>query len=321
MKIAVLVLDGVFDTGLAAVLDTFTTANELASRQQLAAPRFDLRVVGRRRQVRTALGLRVPVQPADLADRPDWVVVPAPGAKMPEALPQVLAQREVRSAADYLRACEAGGARIAAACTGTFVLAESGLLQGHEATTTWWLGPLFRQRYPGVRLDESRMLVPSGKLVTAGAAIGHLDLALWIVRQASPDLAAMAASYLIVDQRSSQAPYMIPDHLAHADPLVLCFERWARSRLAEGFSLDAAAQALATSKRTLQRRFAAVMGKSPLSYFQDLRVERALHLLRTSRADIEAIAAEVGYADGVTLRTLLRRRLGRGVRELRAQTR
>ena len=61
--------------------------------------------------------------------------------------------------------------------------------------------------------------------------------------------------------------------------------------------------------------------QTPLSYFQDLRVERALHLLRTSRADIESIAAQVGYADGVTLRTLLRRRLGRGVRELRAQGR
>jgi transcriptional regulator GlxA family with amidase domain len=261
------------------------------------------------------------VQPVDPADRPDWVVVPAPGTKMPEALLHALAQREARDAVAQLRAWHDDGARIAAACIGGFVLAETGLLQGHEATTSWWLGPLFRQRYPGVRLDESRMLVASGDFVTSGAAIGHLDLALWLVRQASPELAALAARYLIVDARPSQAPYMIPDHLAHADPLVQRFERWARGRLADGFSLDAAAQALATSKRTLQRRLEAVMGKSPLSYFQDLRVERALHLLRTSHADIETIAAEVGYADGVTLRTLLRKRLGRGVRELRAQPR
>jgi len=321
MKLTVLALDGVFDTGLAAVLDTFGTANELAALQKLRVPRFDVRVVGLRKQVRTALGLRVPVQAVDPADRPDWVVVPAIGTKMPEQLLEALARREVRDAAEQLRVWHAKGARIAAACIGGFVLAESGLLQGHEATTTWWLGPLFRQRYPGVRLDESRMLVPSGEFVTAGAAIGHFDLALWLVRQASPELAAVAARYLIVDARPSQAPYMIPDHLAHADPLVERFERWARGRLAEGFSLDAAAQALATSKRTLQRRLEAVMGKSPLSYFQDLRVERAVHLLRTSHADIEKIAAEVGYADGVTLRTLLRRRLGRGVRELRAQVR
>jgi len=319
MKLAVLALDGVFDTGLAAVLDTLATANELAQLQQLAAPRFDVCVVGLRRRVRTALGLRVPVQPASAMKRPDWVVVPALGTKMPEALLHALARRDARDATAQLRAWHAGGARIAAACIGSFLLAESGLLDGHDATTTWWLGPLFRQRFPGVRLDESRMLVPSGDFVTAGAAIGHLDLALWLVRQASPELAAVVARYLLVVPRPSQAPYMIPDHLAHTDPLVERFERWARGRLAQGFSLDAAADALATSKRTLQRRIEAVLGKSPLSYFQDLRIERALHLLRTSPAGIEAIAAEVGYADGVTLRTLLRRRLGRGVRELRAQ--
>jgi transcriptional regulator GlxA family with amidase domain len=321
MKISVLALDGVFDTGLASVLDTFNTANELADLQKLPAPRFQVRVVGLRRNIRTALGMRVPVAAVDAKDRPDWVVVPALGTKMPDPLEAALARRETRDAAAELRAWHGRGARIAAACIGGFVLAESGLLDGHEATTTWWLGPYFRQRYPAVRLDESRLLVPSGDFVTAGAAIGHLDLALWLVRQASPELAALVARYLLVDARPSQAPYMIPDHLAHTDPLVERFERWARGRLADGFSLDAAAHALATSKRTLQRRLEAVLGKSPLSYFQDLRVERALHLLRTSRADIESIAAQVGYADGVTLRTLLRRRLGRGVRELRAQGR
>ena len=95
------------------------------------------------------------------------------------------------------------------------------------------------------------------------------------------------------------------------------FERWARGRLAEGFSLDQAAEALATSKRTLARRMQSVLGKSPLAFFQDLRIERAVHLLRTSHDSVDQIAAEVGYAEGVTLRALLRRRLGRGVREIR----
>lgn len=101
--------------------------------------------------------------------------------------------------------------------------------------------------------------------------------------------------------------------------MVARFERWARGRLADGFSLHSAADALATSKRTLQRRIEAVLGKSPMSYFQDLRVEHALHLVQTSQIDIEAIASQVGYADCATLRTLSRRRLGRGVRELRGR--
>jgi transcriptional regulator GlxA family with amidase domain len=317
MRLSVLALNGVFDSGLSTVMDTLATANELAALQRVSAPRFDFTIVGVRKTVRTALGLRVPVQDVGAVKRPDWVLVPAPGAKMPEPLLQELARRETRDAIAQLKVWNAGGTRIAGACIGGFLLAEAGLLDGHEATTTWWLGPMFRQRYPAVRLDETRMLVPSGRFVTAGAAMGHLELALWLVRQASPALADLTARYLLVDVRPSQAPYIIPVHLAQADPLVQRFEYWARQRLNEGFSLDAAARALTTSKRTLQRRIEAVLGKSPLSYFQDLRVERAVHLLRTSGWGVEAIAAEVGYADGVSLRALLRKRLGRGVRELR----
>jgi transcriptional regulator GlxA family with amidase domain len=107
------------------------------------------------------------------------------------------------------------------------------------------------------------------------------------------------ARYLIVDTRVAQSAYAILDHLAHADPLVQRFEHWAREHLADGFSLDEAAQAVATSERTLARRIGEVLGRTPLSYFQDLRVERGVHLLRTSSDDVETIAASVGYADGV----------------------
>jgi transcriptional regulator GlxA family with amidase domain len=115
----------------------------------------------------------------------------------------------------------------------------------------------------------------------------------------------------------SQSAYALTDHLVHSDEIVQRFERWARARLADGFSLDDAAKAVGASKRTLARRMQSVLGKSPLSYFQSLRVERAVHLLKTGNASVDEVAAEVGYADGTTLRTLLRRRLKAGVREIR----
>jgi transcriptional regulator GlxA family with amidase domain len=317
MKINILVLDSAFDTGLATVMDAFATANELAQMQGLGSLRFEVNLTGLRRQVKTSLGLAVPVTPLEQAPLPDWVVVPAIGYKMPEVLEQALQRPEVREAGDALQAWSAAGSHIAAACIGTFVLAESGLLQGQSATTTWWLAPMFRQRYPGVALEESRMLVSSGTFLTAGAALSHMDMALALVRQASPELAALTARYLIVDSRPSQSAYAIADHLAHADPLVERFERWARARLDRGFSLDEAAHELATSKRTLARRMDQVLGKSPLSYFQDLRVERAVHLLKTSAHNLDHVAGMVGYADGVTLGALLRKKLGKGVREIR----
>ena len=315
MKIEILAIDGVFDTGLAVVSDTFATANELAAMQGWDSPRFECAVVGVRRKIKTAQGLSVPV--SRLTGKADWIVLPAIGEKMPPGLQTALARADVADAADGLRDAAANGTQIAAACIGTFVLAESGLLDGRRATTTWWLAPLFRQRYPRVQLDETRMVVKSGRIMTAGAALGHIDLALALIRQSSPELAALTAKYLIVDSRPAQSAYAIVDHLGHADPMVERFERWARGRLGQGFSLDDAAAELATSKRTLARRLREVLGKTPLSYFQDLRVERAVHLLKTGSGTVEQIAAEVGYADGVTLRTLLRKKLGRGVRELR----
>jgi len=318
MRIYVLALDGVFDTGLATVLDAFQTANELAEMSGLSSPRFDVSIVGMRKAVKTSQGLTVPVAAAPMRIIPDWVVVPAIGFKMPGPLQEALTRSDVGDAGKALRSWAERGASTAAACIGTFVMAESGLLDHQDSTTTWWLAPLFRQRYPKVRLDESRMIIKSGKFVTAGAALSHMDLALWIIRQKSPRLAALTAKYLVVDSRPSQSAYVLADHLAHSDALVELFERWARGRLTHGFSLDDAAAAARSSKRTLARRMQAVLGKSPLSYFQELRVERAVHLLKTTHESVEEIAARVGYSDGVTLRTLLRRRLGRGVKEIRS---
>ena len=319
MRLHLLVLDGVFDLGLAALTDTLTTANELAGTLPDPPAPIELSLVGVRRRVRTAQGLTVPVLPVTSVKRPDAVLVPALGAKMPDALAARLLRTDVADAVAALQHWSRGGATIGAACTGTFVLAESALLDGRRATTSWWLAPMFRQRYPKVALDESRMLVNSAAFTTAGAAMAHLDLALSVVRGRSPALAALAARYLLVEARGSQAEFVIPDHLAHADPVVERFERWARQRLAHGFSLADAARAVGASERTLARRLHSVLGKTPLSYFQDLRIERAVHLLRTGTESVDQIAAQIGYADGVTLRALLRRKLGRGVRELRAR--
>jgi transcriptional regulator GlxA family with amidase domain len=316
MRIYVLALDGVFDLGLSAILDGFQTANELIEMTGFAVPKFEVKIVAVRKTVRTAHGLRVPLKPAGRG-KPDYVIVPAIACKTLDTLKAALARPDVRDAAKAFRKWAKGGATLTAACAGTFVLAESGLLNLQRATTTWWLAPVFRERYPQVLLDESNMVVKSGKVVTAGAALGHMDLVLWLIRSVSPELAALTARYLIVDSRPSQTAYALTDHLVHSDPVVHLFERWARARLARGFSLDSAAKAVGTSKRTLTRRLQSVLGKSPMSYFQSLRVERAVHLLKTTKANVEEVAAKVGYKDGGTLRLLLRRRLNLGLNEIR----
>ena len=316
MKINVLVLDSVFDLGLSAVLDAFQTANELIDMAGLSVSPFEVKVVGVRKKVQTSQGLKVPVESKGWRV-PEYVVVPAIGFKMPGPLERALARTDIKDASALLRQWDRRGAMMTAACIGTFVMAESGLLDHERATTTWWLAPMFRQRYPNVSVDESNMLVRSGRFVTAGAALSHMDLALWIIRSASPQLASLTARYLIVDTRPSQSAYALADHLLHSDPLVERFEDWARARLDQGFSLDEAARSVGSSKRTLARHMQTVLGRSPLSYFQSLRVERAVHLLKTGDASVDEVAARVGYADGTTLRNLLRRRLKVGIKEIK----
>lgn len=300
-----LVLDGVFDTGLATLLDTLALANGFSPRA------FDVTRVGVRRRITTGQGLVMRLDP--IPARVDLLLVPALGAKAPAALDEQLARRDVREAAALVRETRA---LRAAACTATFLFAQAGLLDGKSATTTWWLAAAFRERFPQVDLDEARMIVEHDGIVTAGAALAHLDLALSIVRRKSPSLARTTARHLAFERRPAQSAYEMPGYKAHTDPLVDRFEKWARGHLAT-FTLANAARAVATSERTLERRVHHVLGKSPLAYVQDLRVADARHQLETTERGLDEIATSVGYADAVTLRTLLRKKTGLGVRELR----
>lgn len=320
MRVAVLALDSVFDLGLSAVLDALGTANELNELFGLGVEPFEVQVVGLRSRVKSAQGLQVPVVPVS-ESAPDCVVVPALGFKMPEPLQAALAKPEIQQSKLVLRHWAEAGATMTAACIGTFVLAESGLLDNRPATTTWWLATLFRSRYPKVILRQSEMIVKSDRFVTAGAALSHMDLALWLVRATSPQLASLTAKYLIVDSRPSQSAYAIVDHLAHQDSIVQGFESWVRPRLKDRISLDEAVRAIGTSKRTLARRTQSVLGMSPHSYVKALRVQHAVHLLRTGEASVDEVAEQVGYAGGASLRTVLRQRLNLGVKDIRKAAR
>ncbi|WP_405440823.1 helix-turn-helix domain-containing protein [Streptomyces avidinii] len=313
MKVAVLALDGVFDSGISAVLDVLHTAHAL--RRQVAGtppPAYDIRTVGVRRRVRTGLGHRIDTEPAGVAEDADLLVVPALMERRPDLLVEAVASGGLRPARRIVAEARERGTPLATACTGTFLLAEAGVLDGLRATTSWWLAPLFRDRYRRVAVEETRMVVSSDGVTTAGAAFGHLDLALSLVGARSPALADLVRRYLVVDDRASQAAYAIPSALARHDPLVAAFEEWARTRLAEPAPIADAARELGVSERTLQRAVARTLGRTPVGLVQDLRVEQAEHLLRTTDLPLTAVARRVGYESPGPLRTLLRRRRGQG---------
>jgi transcriptional regulator GlxA family with amidase domain len=318
MEMVVLACDGVFDSGLAAILDVLDHAN--AVREQVSqSPSWNVTTVGVDTPVRTGAGHLVPAKPLSHAERADLLIVPARAARGPAEVLDFLDGDESRPVLDLIAQTRQRGTPIASACAGTFLLAEAGVLDGLRATTTWWLAPAFRARYPKVDLDEGRMVVTSDRITTAGAAFGHVDLALAIVRASSPALADLVARYLVIDDRPSQSAYTIPSALAQSDPLVAAFERWVRERLAEPISVPDAAKAIGVSERTLQRCVQRTIGTSPIRFVQDLRVERAAHLLRTTDLPLETIARKVGYEHPNTLRVLLRDRTGKTTSALRGR--
>ncbi|MDH6142819.1 transcriptional regulator GlxA family with amidase domain [Kitasatospora sp. GP30] len=319
MRIAVLVLDDVFDSGLTAVLDVFKTANNLRGCIPQPPPPWDLTRVGFTSTVRTSCGLLVGTEPVARAADCDLLLVPAVSTPFPHGLAPWLESEGTARARELVARTRVRGAQLAGACTSTFLLADSGVLDGLRATTAWQLAPLFRERYPKVALDEQRMVTHSDGITTAGAAFSAVDLALSLVRRSSPSLSDLVAGRLIIEERPTQATHSMPTALADRDATTAAFEAWVRCHLNRPVTLTDAAHAIGVSKRTLQRRTRSVLGISPVRFIQDLRIEQATHLLRSTDEPIDVIARRVGYETASTLRMLLRTRTGRTAGQLRGR--
>jgi transcriptional regulator GlxA family with amidase domain len=310
--IVVLALDGVMDSCLAITLDTIRTGQTIQTHTGKPAS-TRLLVAGYRKAVRTgSMRLTADLTFAEVVRdaRPDWIIIPGLGLASDEAISQRFAQKDAQAAMNLLAQLPPS-ACIGASCSAVFLMAQAGLLAGRHATMTWWLAPVFRARYPDIKLDETKMLVRDDHCLTAGSAFAQLDLTLAVVADTmGTSIAHLCSRYLLIDQRPSQARYMIQSHTQHVDPTVIAAERWIDAHLSEPISITALAAALAVSPKTLARRIDAATGVSTVKFIQRRRLLHASHLIETTSMSIEAIAAQVGYQDGTALRKLVKREFG-----------
>ncbi len=271
-------------------------------------------VTGAATSTRTGQGLQIATTPiAEFDVRPDLVITPAVGLRSAGEVVDIVRGHPTL---DWVRSQADAGSSLAAACSGTFFLAEAGVLDGLLATTSWWLGAAFRSRYTAVRLDERLTLAEQDRVTTAGAAFAHIDLALSIVQHHSYELAERVARHLLIGDRPSQGSFAVPAQLASADPAIKAFERWVRDHLAEPLRINQIASQLGLSERAMQRATAAVLGMSPLEFVHEIRLDQATFLLRTTQQSAESVALAVGYRNASTLRALVRRRRGSTLTEL-----
>lgn len=189
---------------------------------------------------------------------------------------------ELRATYGWLRAQRAGGAWIGANCTGTFVLAQSGLLDGRAATTTWWLARQFRSRYPRVDLNFRSVLTEADRLLCAGATATYMLQAIRIIHAFhGPAIAAQCARTMLIDvSQTGQLPYLpLLTETSHKDALVARAQGWLEANMTQPITVRALAEAMSVSERSLLRRFGAAIDQSPLAYLQSLRLQAARALL------------------------------------------
>lgn len=306
--IAVLLPEHFFTSSVTGVIDLLHVANGCAGRE--SPPLFGWRLFSERgTAVESSAGLRFDVS-GDYADAADCDAIYLPGtgyADLPDFERRLAAGLRL---AALLDGWHGRGRLLAGNCTGVAWLAESGVLDGAEATISWWLTDWLRHRYPQIRLQPHAILAEAGNRITSGAATSHYNLGLRLIeRFAGADLSLECARYTLIDtKRRSQAPYAsFLQFTGHGDELVARGQVWLQEQLVQPFSLDAMARALHTSERTLMRRFRAALGDTPLHTLQRLRLHAARRLLETSSLGLEAIVEQVGYTDLSAFRRLFKR--------------
>jgi len=296
-RLAVLAYDGVVLGDLAIPLETFGRVHNDEGQAC-----YDVRVCGASQDVLSEhLNLKIPWGLSFVA-RADTIIVPGI-----EDLEQPIPPAVLRA----LRSAFKRGARIASICTGAFVLARVGLLDGLRATTHWRAAEQLAQRYPQIEVDADVLYVDNGRVLTSAGAAAGMDLCLYIVRRdhgASIAARVAKASVMPLERFGGQAQFIehkAPECAESMGPLLLWMERNLRKNL----SLSIIARQARMSTRTLSRRFREQAGMTPAQWTIQARVHRVQHLLETTRLSIERIAVEAGFRTA----TVLRERFGHTV--------
>lgn len=297
-KVAILAMHGVVPFDLSTPCEVF----ERVRVPGLQAA-YQIRVCGEAKTIKAgAFDIRVQWDLSHLAGAHTVIVPGLANPTMPIA-------DEVISA---LQTAAADGVRIASICTGAFVLAAAGLLDGWRATTHWLAAAELASRYPAIKVDPNVLFVDNGQILTSAGAAAGLDLCLHLVRRDyGSAVAANAArvSVMPLEREGGQAQFIVhepPVSGTTLEPLL----RWLEHNLENTLGLEEIAHEAKLSTRTLNRRFREQIGTTPLQWLQTARIRRAQQLLETTTLCVEEVATAVGFASATTFRERFNRLVG-----------
>jgi transcriptional regulator GlxA family with amidase domain len=304
-SIVVVALDQVVVFDLSIACETFGHA--FASD---GTPLYEVMVCGARKRVRSAyFWLDVPFAFSAL-DAADTIILPGvsdPHLRFPASL------------LDGLRTAHRRGARIASICSGAFVLAASGLLDGRRATTHWRAAAELQRRHPAIEVDPKVLFVDEGTILTSAGASAGMDLCFHMIRRDHGSKIAADAARLAVaapERHGGQAQFIALPPPASSDNLAPVLE-WMQKHLARQLGVSSMARRARMSERTFCRRFREQTGTTPLQWLLMARIRHAQALLETTELGIEAVASAAGFETALNFRRHFRRISGTSPREYR----
>lgn len=297
--VAIVVLDGVeaFDLSLAC---------EMFGRVRLANghPGYSVRVCGVRKKIRgTAFDVHTR---SDLRGLKGADLVVLPGVYDFTAPVPAKVVRAVRDAA-------ARGSRVASFCSGTFVLAATGLLDGLRATTHWYVLDELARQFPNVDVTSNVLYIDNGQILTSAGVASGLEFCLHIIRRdyGSAVAASMARiAVMPLERHADQAQFIVHEQPGGDGGSLAPLLQWLHGHIQEPLTLKEISRHAGLTARTLSRRFLAQTGTTPLQWLLRLRVRRAQHLLESTDLSVEQIASQVGFGSAITLRQRFHKLVG-----------
>ena len=291
-------------TSIATAMDVFSTAGVMWNRIHGIpdAPVFDVQLVSSNGKAVACNGIpSIGVHGAmtDVKDV-DLIIVTA-------LVGHHHCRQELGKIVEWLRQKHVQGSCLASFCTGAFLLAATGLLDGKTATTHWGLAARLQQMYPKVKVAPHRLIADEGTLLTSGGSHGAMDLCLHLVQRfASKKIAMQCAKVMVRDFESRfQSPYAVfLQEKNHCDAEIGAVQDYLESAYHLPCTVDDLAHRAGVGKRTFERRFKSATGISPNTYVQRLRVEAAKRILESENQTVEQITSNVGYEDPATFSRL-----------------
>lgn len=249
------------------------------------------------------------IHPVDIRgiEKTDLVIIPSINYDYDNVI------RKNKEMIDWIREQYKFGAEIASICTGTFLLAATGLLDGKTASTHWNAARDFKQLFPNVNLQVDKLIAVEEGIYTNGGAYSFLNLGLFLVEKFFDRDTAIFCSkvFQIEIDRQSQSPFFIfQAQKNHGDDLILEAQNHIEENLAEKISFEELAGKLAISRRNFDRRFIKATGNTPVEYLQRVKVEKAKRNLEKGRKTIFEVMNDVGYSDDKAFREVFKKITG-----------